>query len=106
MILRNAITSINLPSDRPEKTGLQRRDARDDLVVILDRDITGINNRKYEERQLARAKKSSLYPIVNNTTMVANNATVKIKLSPDDRFIGHDVIKQSQSDDVKVIVDK
>ena len=95
-----------MPSDRPEKTGLQLRDARDDLVVILDRDITGINNRKYEERQLARAKKGSLYPIVNNTTMVANNATVKIKLSPDDRFIGHDVIKQSPSDDVKVIVDK
>ena len=47
-----------------------------------------------------------MHPVVNNTTLLANNATVKIKLSPDDRFIGHDVIKQSPTDDVKVIIDK
>lgn len=106
VILRNAINAINNPSDRPEKTGLQLYGAKDDICIILDRDITGQNTRKFDERNLARIKKDSMYPASRSLTVIPNHATVKIKLNPEDKFVGHEVTKNTPTDDVKVIIDK
>lgn len=74
--------------------------------MILHPEITGINVRKYDERQAGRLKRDGFYPATRAVTMVPNNAIVKVKLAPDDRFVGHEITKNMPTDDVRVIIEK
>lgn len=105
--LKNAIFDLNSTPRGPDKVSQQMRELKDDLTVLLDKDITTLPQNKYNERLLGKQKRSQLYPqsapIVINQ---ASNPTLKLRLSPDDRYISHELIKQNPSDDVKVIIEK
>jgi hypothetical protein len=109
MHLRNALQSIQTPGERPEKTSAQLKEVKDDLVIILDPEMTGQPLRKYDEAQLAKVKKDQLSKknvVMMNSTHAPSNSTIKIKLQPDDRYIGHEVTKGHPADDVRVVIDK
>lgn len=110
LVLRNALQSIQTPGERPEKTSAQLKDVRDDLVILLDPEMTGQPLRKYDEGQLARIKKDQLsrknVVMMNSVAHAPSSSTVKIKLQPDDRYLGHEVTKANPADDVRVVIDK
>ena len=106
-----AIDSLAQPGTKTEKTSNQLRDIRDDITIILDKDMTGFSKNKYPERTLARTKKAELSGGSNNITYLngtqaPSSALIKIKLHPDDRFIGHEITKSNPKDDIKVTIDK
>lgn len=110
LVLRNALQSIQTSGERPEKTSAQLKDVRDDLVILLDPEMTGQPLRKYDEGQLARIKKDQLsrknVVMMNSVAHAPSSSTIKIKLQPDDRYIGHEVTKANPADDVRVVIDK
>jgi hypothetical protein len=53
----NAAANLNRQDVRPEVTSNRLREVKDDIAIILDRDMTGLGQRKHAERSMARAKK-------------------------------------------------
>lgn len=105
--LKNAISDLSNPPRGPDKVSLQMRELKDDLTVLLDKDITGLPQNKYNERILGKTKRSQLYPQAAPQIITQSSSpTIKLRLTPDDRYINHEVIKQSPSDDVRVVVEK
>lgn len=111
--LRNAVADLNNPPSKPEKTGLQLRELKDDITILLDREITCLPENKFFERQKGPTMRSKMYPI----TVVKEQAppqiistpskpTIKIKLTPEDKYVSHEVIKNNPNDDAKVLIEK
>src|SRR3990167_3734277 len=109
-VLRSALQSIQTPGERPDKTSAQLRDIRDDLVILLDLEMTAQPLRKYDETQLSKIKKDQLSRknVVSRRTSseVGQSSTVKIKLQADDKYLGHEVTRSNPADDVRVVLDK
>lgn len=109
--LNNAVMNLNRSDVRPEVTSSRLREVKDDIAIILDRDMSGLGHKKQAERSLARAKKDEMsggsknVTILNSST-VPSSALIKIKLAGDDRFLGHEVTKSHPNDDVRVTIDK
>ncbi len=107
----NAAANLNRQDVRPEVTSNRLREVKDDIAIILDRDMTGLGQRKHAERSMARAKKEEMnsgpknVTILNSTT-TPSSALIKVKLTADDRFLGHEVTKSHPSDDIRVTIDK
>jgi hypothetical protein len=105
--LKNAIFDLNNTPRGPDKVSQQMRELKDDITVLLDKDITTLPQNKYSERQLGKSKRSQLYPqaapvVINQPA----SSTVKLKLSPDDKYVSHEVMSKNPSDDVKVVIEK
>jgi hypothetical protein len=105
--LRNAIFDLNNAPRGPDKVSQKMREVKDDITVILDKDITTLPQNKYNERQLGKVKRSQLYPQATPTVISQPaSSTVKLKLSPDDRYVSHEVLSKNPYDDVKVVIEK
>jgi hypothetical protein len=107
----NAANNLNRQEVRPEVTSNRLREVKDDIAIILDRDMTGLGHKKPAERSLARAKKDEMSSgsknvTILNTSNTPSSALIKIKLAGDDRFLGHEVTKSHPMDDIRVTVDK
>lgn len=111
--LRNAIADINNPPPKPEKTGHQLKELKDDITVLLNKEITCQPENKYFERQRGIEMKNQMYPTTiikeqgpTQVISTPSKPTIKINLTPEDRYISHEVIKNNPNDDAKVLIQK
>ena len=107
----NAASNLNRSDVRPDVTSSRLREVKDDIAIILDRDMSGLGHKKTTERSLARVKKDEMSSGSKNVTILnsstaPSSALIKIKLTGDDRFIGHEVTKSHPMDDIRVTIDK
>lgn len=111
--LKNAYQDINNPPSTPDKTSHQMRELKDDITVLLDKEITCLPQNKYEERMKGPALRRQMYPTTiikekGDTTVITtpSKPTIKIKLTPEDKYIGHEIIKNNPNDEAKVLIEK
>lgn len=111
--LREALQNVNnpLPNQQPERTARHLRNNRDDLCLIIDPDITGLERNRYSEKNLARAKRQEMSFGEKVVTQVINQAApstshIKIKLDHESRYLNHEIKQTNPADEVKVIIDK
>lgn len=104
--LQTAIKNFDssVPYDNPEKTWNNLSKNKDDLVLILDKNITGLSKNKPLESGLARSKKADMSKVQNPSSVT--NASVKIRLDPQDKYLNHEVTKHNAGDDVRVTIEK
>lgn len=111
--LRNAIADLNNPPPKPEKTGHQLRELKDDITVLLNKEITCLPENKYFERQRGIEMRSQMYPTTiikeqgpTQVISTPSRPTIKINLTPEDKYISHEVIKNNPNDEAKVLIEK
>lgn len=111
--LREALQTVTnpAPNPNPDRTAKHLQNNRDDLCLIIDRDITGLERNRYAEKNLGRIKRQEMNGGDKVVTQVINQnapstSHIKIKLDPESRYLNHEIKQTNPADEVKVIIDK